>query len=165
MTNMEVGKPLPEPLYGSLAAVKGERSFCVVNAGGGIDVYVVLNGISAKELEEYKGNVSVIFQDYELPFLVLKYKNDSFDMPMFRQEHELVGNALTIHIVELKGFVLKGYRLLGLDEKMTAALKAGFDSVIAKASSDLLAYMPKIYAKYSAKDMCNGGVRQRFLRG
>ena len=165
LANFQVGKPLPEPIYSSLAKVKGERAFCSVNAGGGVDVYVVLDGISGKELEEYKGDVSLIYQDYELPFLVLKYKNDSFDMPLLRQDNEFFGNALTIHIVELKGFVLKSLRLLGLDEKMATVMKAGFESVLKKADADLLAYMPKIYAKYTAKDMCSGGVRQRFLRG
>ena len=52
LAKIEVGKPLPEPWHSSLAALKGERSFCVTNTSGGIDVFVVLDGISAKELDE-----------------------------------------------------------------------------------------------------------------
>lgn len=140
LAKIEVGKPLPEPWYSSLAAVKGERSFCVTNTSGGIDVFVVLDGISAKELDEFKGSLSVIYQDLELPFLVLKYAKMSFDMPLLKQEKALSGNALNIYVVELKGFILRSYRVLGLNENITAHIKQGFESVLKKTGCNAVRY-------------------------
>lgn len=59
---------------------------------------------------------------------------------------------------------MRSYRVLGLDENITAFIKQGFESVLKKPDATLLAYMKQMYAKYTPQDMCKGGIRQRFER-
>lgn len=160
----QINKQVPEPLLSSLMKVEGERSFCTVNPAGGIDAYIILDSIQKSETEEIAGNVTVVYQDFDIPFLVLAYKNMSFDMPIFKQEHKLMGNALSIYLLELNGYILKDQRVLGLDENMINSIRSGIESMKQKPNESLLPFVQKIYQKYTPEDMKKGGIRQVFRR-
>ena len=159
----EVGKVVPVTLRNELEKIEGERAFCSLGDGG-INIFIVINKITKKELKEFAGSVSVIYQEYEVPFLILKYQNMSFDMPL-RVSGSLGGNAANIYIIDLKGYILKYMRLLGLNETLFSAIKQGVEFSGAMDQPTMWSIIQNtIYPKYSAADMCKGGIRQRFER-
>ena len=162
-----VGKPVPEGTRSNLQKMQGERCF-LTYSDAGLLVTIVLRSISKKEIEEFKDSLSVIYQEFEVPFLVLKYKKMSFDMPILPMEDMRFtkgANSLIIHVIDHNGFILKGIRLLGLDKNLAAHIENGINSVAHYSPERLADYITKnIYPKYSPRDMYSGGIRQRFER-
>jgi len=163
MLHFQVNKRVPEEFALELNKASGERSFCDTQLGS-LNVYIILDGISKSELKEIAEDVHVIYQDFGIPFLVFKYKNMSFDLPLFSKDGKKIGNALTIYFIELNGYMLKHMRLLGLDEKMTQTINAGIASILEMKKEDIFQFARKIYAQKSPEEMTRGGVRQIFKR-
>lgn len=161
MMIIEKNKQAPRELLDLfLAGPQIERAFCSTD-NGGFDVFIILKNITKRELKEIEGDLSVIFQDYELPMLILKYKNMSFDLALQGKLPD--GNAMRIITVEMKEHIIKHSRLLGLSEELTTNIRKGMKFTEGMSAKDILYNLRnKIFPKYSPKDMCKGGVRQRF---
>lgn len=157
MLKFEVGKKIPIEV--GLEKASGERAFA--NIDGSINVFLVLNNITKSEMEEFNGDLSVILQEYEVPILVLKYKSMSFDMPLLHGN--ISENILNIYIVSFPGYILKHQRMLGLNDDFFEAVKTNIQSIDGMDEMSVYSIVNRhIYPKYSPKDMCKGGVRQRF---
>ena len=163
LISFTVGKQVPEFLLRALKRQRGDRAFCSVGDSG-TDIFLVGLNFSDKEIAEVSGELEVIFQDYEVPFLVLKYKNISFDIPLRGIEGEpLGGNALRIYLIEENGYILKNMRLLGLNDEITDLVRKGasFTDKMDEASMNQIV-LSRIYPKHSPREMTEGGVRQLF---
>lgn len=160
----QVGKQVPPTFLKSIENSKVERNFLSFNEHG-LTACIILNNITKEELKEYQGNLTVIYKDLEVPFLVLKFKNSSFEFPIFVNESLTVSNKLTIMFIELNGFILKHNRMLGLEMQLVNALVEGvnFTNTLTKEQAQSI-ISNQIYPKYTAEDMCKGGIRQVFRR-
>lgn len=158
-------KQVPLTLLTILEEESGDRAF-VNRSESGLKVFIVMNKISKKELEEFKGSVSVIYQNYEIPFMILKYKHMSFDMPLIpNTKVDNFTNFLTIYIIDSNGYILKEMRGLGLDQHLATQILSGIDSIQTLNKAMITECVErKIYPRYTMKDMLKGGVRQRFER-
>jgi hypothetical protein len=143
----------------------GERAF-LSRENTGLTAYIVLNSITKHELNEFKSSVTVIYQNYEIPFLILKYKTMSYDMPLISSPGaNSYTNSLTIYIIDLNGYILKDIRLLGLEDKLAKSIQSGYDSISSKSVEEIIyKVQTSIYPKYSYKDMLKGGTRHHFPR-
>ncbi len=161
----EINKIVPSGLLEELKkAGDTERNFLTFNENG-ITAYIILNKIDKSELKQYNSNLTVIYKDLEVPFLVLKYKEDSFEFPFFPNESLKIGNALDILFIDLNGYVLKSYRRLGLDMNMLKNITNGIDFVNALSKEQIISIIKnQIYIKYTPEQMHKGGVRQVFRR-
>ncbi len=132
----------------------------------GLEVFIVMNKILKKELEEFKGSLSVIYQNYKIPFMIIKYKHMSFDMPLIPNINvNNFTNSLTIHIIDSNGYILKEMRSLGLEHNLATEILSGIDSISILDKVAIIEYIQrKIYPIYSMQDMLKGGLRQRFER-
>jgi len=163
MLHFQIGKKVPSEFAKELDKASGERAFCDTQLGA-LNVYILLDGITKSELKEAAEGLHVIYQDFGIPFLVLKYKSMSFDLPLFSKNEQPVGNALNIYFIELNSYALKHMRLLGIDEKMTSIINAGIESTLGMEKADILQFARKIYATKTPGDMTKGGARQIFKR-
>jgi hypothetical protein len=160
----QVGKQVPPNFLKSIENSKTERNFLSFNEHG-LTACVILNNITKNELKEFQGNLTVIFKDLEIPFLVLKFKDSSFEFPIFSNESLSVSNKLTIMFIELNGFILKHNRMLGLEMELVNALVDGvnFTNTLTKEQAQYI-ISNQIYPNNTAEDMCKGGIRQVFRR-
>ena len=160
---IQIGKQVPPQMLKELSKVNGERAF-VTYTESSMTAFVVLDGIQKSELKEFKGTVTVIYQDFEVPMLVLKYKKASFDMPL-TYHGDFLPNALNIYLIELNGFIMKQIRVVGLDEEISSAMAKGIEKTKGLSSKEVLTKVSiKIYPFHTAEQMCKGGVRQVFMR-
>ena len=143
----------------------GDRTF-MNRSEIGIEVFIVLNSITKKEQKELKSSLSVIYQNYEIPFLILKYKHMSFDLPLMPNTRvNTYTNRLLIYIIDSKGYVLKEQRILGLNESLADNIIAGINSISARTKEEIANIaLNKIYPQYTMQQMLKGGIRQRFER-
>jgi tRNA G10 N-methylase Trm11 len=163
LISYQINKVVPQPLLSQLQKVEGDRAFCSLGKDG-INIFIVIEDISKKEFKEFKRDLTVIYQDYQIPFLILKYKTMSFNMPLTLNE-PLEGNATNIFIIEHNGYILKQIRRLGLNYELYTAIKEGSDFVKDVDKTTLITTVNNhIYPKYSGSDMCKGGIRQKFKR-
>ena len=160
---LQVGKQVPPQMLSELSKVNGERAF-VTYTDTSMTAFIVLQDIQKSELKEFKGTLTVIYQDFEVPMLVLKYKNASFDMPL-TYHGDFLPNALNIYIIELNGMILKHIRRVGLDENISSAMAQGIEKTKGLTAEQVLTKVSiKIYPFYTAEQMCKGGIRQVFKR-
>ena len=158
-----VGQQVPPHMLSELQKVNGERAF-VTYTDTAMTAFIVLKDIEKFELKEFKGSVTVVYQDYEVPFLVLKYKKASFDMPL-TYHGDFLPNQLNIYVVELNGFVMKHMRVLGLDANISEAMARGIEKTKDLTLPQVMTKVQvKIYPFKSADDMYRGGIRQVFRR-
>lgn len=160
----QVGKQVPPNFLKSIESSNEERNFLSFNEHG-LTACIILNNITKDELKEFQGNLTVIYKDLEVPFLVLKYKNSSFEFPIFSNESLSVSNKLTIMVIELNGFILKHNRMLGLEMELVNALVEGVNFTRALTKEQVQSIISnQIYPNNTAEDMCKGGIRQVFRR-
>lgn len=163
MELVQVGEPAPAKLAAELDKAPGERAFCAMNPGGWMDAYIVLDSITSGEAKEFAGSLSVIVQDYEVPMLVVKYKKMSFDMPLFGTPP--CGNVLNITVIDLRNYIVRHIRHMGLSDEVMAAIRSGMAAVEGMDEISLWAIVQNvIYPKHTPDDMLRGGTRQRFER-
>ncbi|WP_418181371.1 hypothetical protein ACNSOL_11770 (plasmid) [Aliarcobacter lanthieri] len=160
----QVGKQVPPNFLKNIESSNEERNFLSFNEHG-LTACIILNNITKEELKEYQGNLTVIYKDLALPFLVLKFKDSSFEFPIFPNKALSVSNKLTIMFIELNGFILKHNRMLGLEMELVNALVEGvnFTNTLTKEQAQSIV-SNQIYPNYTAEDMCKGGIRQVFRR-
>ena len=165
MEIVKLNKQVPSHLLGELSKAQGERAFLSYGASG-LEAYIVLSEITKSELKEFKGSLTVIYQDYEVPFVILKYKNMSFDMPIFPKEGvPEVGNHLKIFAIELNGYIAKGIRGVGIDMDLMSKITDGINFVSLLSLEQIGSMVQtQVYPKYSQEDMVKGGTRQVFRR-
>jgi hypothetical protein len=142
----------------------GTSDRCFIDYAAGFNVYIVLKDISKHELKEFEEDLSVIFQNFDLPFLVLKYKQMSFEMPLIPIEKIEYSNVLVITIIDSNGFIVKHLRFLTLDFNLAFHIVEGFNSLSGKSKGDIVLKASKIYKTHSSKYFLSGGIRQRFER-
>lgn len=160
---VQVGKQVPPQMLKELSKANGERAF-VTYTDNAMSAFVVLNGVQKHELKEFKGNLTVIYQDYEVPFMILKYKNASFDMPL-AYHGDFLPNKLNIYIIELNGYIVKHMRVLGLNETISSAMVKGIEKIKDLTLPMMMTKVQvKVYPLHTAEEMCKGGIRQVFLR-
>jgi hypothetical protein len=156
---------VPQPLLTLLKQASGDRAF-FNRSETGLEAFIVLNGITKKELEEFNGSLSVIYQDYGIPFIILKYECMSFDMPLLPNlAVDNFASSLTVYVIDSKDYILKQIRYLGLEERLATEIHSGLDTVSMLRKEAIPEFvMRKIYPVVSRKDMLKGGIRQRFER-
>jgi len=160
-----INKQVPEKLLTELQKESGDRAF-FNRSNLGLEVFIVMENISKHELKEFKNSLSLIYQDYDIPFLILKYKKMSFDIPLISNQNVHNNtNSLNIYIIDSQGYILKHMRNLGLENSLANAILSGLDSISMLRQEAIMEYiMRKIYPFYSIQDMLKGGLRQRFER-
>lgn len=166
----QVGKQVPKSVLSGLSMVKGDRVFATnANSGKALEIFIVMRNLLKKESKELKGPVTVIFQDFEVPFLVLKYNKMSFEAPLIDiTEIDEEKNALTVYVIDEKNYILKSFRMLGLNHAIMHSLATGVKKFNQSYPTryerigTVNTVLPEIYSKYSIKDMCSGGVSQSF---
>ena len=160
----QVGKQVPPNFLKSIESSNEERNFLSFNEHG-LTACIILNNITKDELKEYQGNLTVIYKDLEMPFLVIKFKDSSFEFPIFSNDSLTVSNKLTIMFIELNGFILKHNRMLGLEMELVNALVEGvnFTNTLTKEQAQSI-ISNQIYPNYTAEDMYKGGIRQVFRK-
>lgn len=161
---MIVNKQVPVSTLKMLSLEKGDRAFDTYRYGS-LEIFIVLNNISKEEVKEFNGNFSIIYQDYQIPFIVLKYKKMSFDIPLINLiDFDTSNNMLSIYLVDENNHILKSIRTLGLNSELMKNISNGYKNVAFKSKSQRFeTVVNDIYPKLSPKDMCKGGIRQRFL--
>jgi len=96
---MIVNKQVPVSTLKMLSSEKGDRAFDTYRYGS-LEIFIVLNNISKEEVKEFNGNFSIIYQDYQIPFIVLKYKKMSFDIPLINLiDFDTSNNMLSIYLL------------------------------------------------------------------
>jgi hypothetical protein len=144
----------------------GERAFMNAPEAGHVNIYLVLDNLTEEELRSLKGNLSLIVHDYEIPVLVTSFEGMSFDMPILGNKNRIKGNAITLYVIDLKGYVLKQMRVLGASEELAEAIHEG---VLYASKLDKITLMQTlqavVYPNHTPGEMLKGGVRQRFGRG
>jgi len=160
----KINKQVPPGLLEELKKTNEERTFLTYD-GKGITAYIILKDITRNELKQYTSNLTVVYKDLEIPFLVLKYKENSFDIPIFPNESLEIANKLDILIVDLNGYILKSYRRLGLNMNITNAIAAGINFVNTLTKKQIISIIQnQIYIKYTPEQMHKGGIRQVFRK-
>jgi len=160
---IQVGKQVPINMLKELNKGSGERAF-IVYTKSSMTAFIVLDNITKNEIKNHKGNLTVIYQDYQIPFLVLNYKNSSYDMPL-SYSGDFLPNKLDIFLIDLNGYVTKHMRSLGLDENITNSIAKGIERVKDMSLEMIFTKAQvSIYPQYSTEEMSKGGVRQVFLR-
>lgn len=158
-----VNRQVPKGLVDYLEKGSGERTFLRITESS-INAFIVLNNITKNEIKEFKGDLSVIFQDYEIPFLTIKYKTISFNMPIINKDKSYWTNILTVFVIDSKGYVLRQQRVLGLEKSLVDKIINGAESAARLSENEITRIVStRIYPKYSNQDMCKGGIRQRFV--
>ncbi|MCD4668067.1 MAG: hypothetical protein K8R44_05705 [Sulfurimonas sp.] len=160
-----INKQVPESLLIELKKESGDRTF-FNRSDLGLEVFIVMKNISKHELKEFKNSLSVIYQDYDIPFLILKYEKMSFDIPLFPNLNvDNFTNSLNIYIIDSQGYTLKHMRNLGLEHSLAKAVLVGIGSISTLSKEEISAdIFNKIYPFYTINDMLKGGMRQRFER-
>jgi len=166
MLHFQVNKQVPEEFLVELNKSSGERSFCTI-INNALSAFVILQGITKDELKSVAEEVHVIYQEFDIPFLILKYKGMSFDMPLFVHKDdsdEEIGNALTVYFIELSGYVVKHMRLLGLNDDVMRCIRRGIESIKRDglSRSDIFLKAQKVYSQKTPEEMLRGGVRHIF---
>lgn len=161
---LEKNKQVPQSMLSMLMEETGDRTF-ISRDDTGLTAYVVMNSITKHELKEFHQDVTVIYQNYEIPFVIFKYKNMSYDMPLIPTKNiNTFTNSLTIYIIDSNGYILRQIRRLGLELKLAESIMAGYDFISRKSTEEVVHKITNsIYPKYSSEDMLKGGIRQHFL--
>ena len=104
-----VGEIMPQEDLFRMQKMKDD--FTSIEFSGGILVaQIVMEGITKKQLKAFHGDLTIIYQDYEIPFLVFKYKKMSFEVPIIAHvdfNQKISASHLCIQVVERKNHVLK----------------------------------------------------------
>ena len=160
-----INKQVPKSLLTELQKESGDRVF-FNRSDLGLEIFIVMENISKHELKEFRDSFSLIYQNYDIPFLILKYKKMSFDMPLMPNVNVSSStNSLNVYIIDTHGYVLKHMRNLGLEHTLAKEILIGLDSIATLSKEEIVTHvLNKIYPLYSMKDMLKGGVRQRFER-
>lgn len=110
-----------------------------------------------REINEFNGSLAVVFKDLTVPFLVLKYKETSFDMPFFpAKKSGNITNELNIVVIEANKFKIKAMRTLGLNMDMAEAIAGGINFINTLSKQDVInTVRTQIYPTISP-DRCLG---------
>jgi hypothetical protein len=161
---MLVNKQVPASVLKMLSLGKGNRAFDTYRYGT-LEIFIVLNNISQQKVREFNGDISVIYQDYKVPFIILKYKKMSFDIPLVNLiDIDIDKNMLSIFVVDENSYILKNIKLLGLNSELMENISNGYKNIASNSINQMMYTLHnEIYPKLSPNDMCKGGIRQRFL--
>jgi len=129
-------------------------------------IQIIIQGITKKDMKAFKGDLTIIHQDYDVPFIVLKYKGMRFEVPIAFGTHEKVNTShLCIQVVERKNHVLKLISNIELNEQIAtkiASSKYITDGPLPNMYS-LMVGIDKVYTE-NFKNMSQGGTRH-FAKG
>lgn len=160
MLKFSINNQIPHELIEKLSVSSGPRSICSAESGL-LNVYIILDNITEKEVASVAGPVHIIYQHYDgIPFLAVHYDGMSFDMPLYA--NSIDGNALNIFFIELHGYILKHIRVLGLSEELIENINKGVQSIHGLSTEDIYVRAKKIYTKISQNEMLIGGIRHSF---
>lgn len=162
--SMMINQEVPASVLKMLSLEKGDRAFDTYRYGS-LEVFIVLNNISKKEVKEFNGDLSIIYQNYKIPFIVLKYKKMSFDIPLINLiDLDTNNNMMSIYVVDENNHTLKNIKVLGLNPELMKNISNGYKNIALMSKNQRFEIaVSDIYPKLSPKDMCKGGIRQRFL--
>lgn len=166
MEKFELNKEVPPTLKESLIrAGMGDRAFLDYRDGN-INAYIFMSNITKGELKEFNGSLTVVFKDLTVPFLVLKYKEASFDMPFLpAQSNGNITNELNIIVIEARDFKIKSMRKLGLNMEIVEAIAEAINFINTLSKQDVFNIIKtQIYPTISPDEMHKGGIRQVFRR-
>lgn len=75
------------------------------------------------------------------------------------------GNVLNITVIDLRNYIVRHIRHMGLSDEVMAAIRSGMAAVEGMDEISLWAIVQNvIYPKHTPDDMLRGGTRQRFER-
>ena len=139
----------------------GDFSFAITDSP--MFLFLILEGISPLEQK------AVINGKFELgstvidgvPFLTLDYGNDfvfDFTIMTMKELSDPNQNVINIILVEKKGFVVKGMRVLGVEPELIEVIQQG----VKENNKDEAYVVNNIYAKYTSQDIHNCAKKQLF---
>lgn len=159
-----IGQQIFEPLLSELKEVKGDRTFLQCEDGI-IKCFTVLKGITYSEIEDLNGDISIILNDFKIPILTLSYNKSKFDMPITNfLPHFLPPDSCTlIHfLIEEKGYILKNFRLFGLEPKLAYGIMDAIEKTKHMNIYETLNGLNEIYSNVPQKDIEKTGIGQHF---
>ena len=151
-----VGKQAPQEIVNQLSQLQGDRVFLGFSESGSPTAFIVIRNIKKWEVNDKKGDLTLIYQPFKIPFLVLSYKKSSFEMPITKK---IEGNALAIILIDENGYIVKNLRMLGVEPKIIEAINKKVKEL---GSVQLMHGVTEVYNQYSAEEMLKGGMRQHF---
>lgn len=161
---MITNQKVPASVLKMLSLENGDRAFDTYRYGS-LEIFIVLNNISKKEVKEFNGDLSIIYQDYKIPFIILKYKKMSFDIPLVNLiDLNIDNNMLSIYVIDENNHTLKNIKVLGLNSQLMKNISSGYQKIALMSKNKRFEIVVNdIYPKLSPSNMCKGGIRQRFL--
>lgn len=155
----ETNKPISKELKAVLSIENENISFVNFEKDGRLVAYLTESNIN---IEKMKKGVSIIVQDYDVPFLVIKYDDDTvYSMPILLPDEGLstVKNSLTILAIEKNDYILKNIRTVGLSEEIMKGIVSGLMGIShLKGKEDISIAVNNVRSRYTNTDMCTGGV-------
>jgi len=161
MIDLEIGKRLDRQILDEFKYIE-DGSIIDAIFSDGLALFLILKNVNEKELELFNGGLSVIFQDFEVPFLILDYKQImTFSTPL-RYKGELKRDFLTVFVVEQNGYIVKSIKQMKMKPKLMNLIRETVEKSTKLNIVTHCAKVHEIYERLNNKAITKNGVKQNF---